>query len=105
MIYALKLLAFDKVILVQTVFQRLNMVASGKIFVANRFLGLGAVMFTWNPPFNVIDDVRGFVFINYQPRNSHPFYSLCFSTGLLMLGFMGEYYIRQRAVSSWLAKI
>ena len=63
------------------------------------------VMFTWNPLFHVIDQARGFAFINYQPRNSDLFYPLYFSLGLLMLGFIGEYYTRQRASSSWLAKI
>ena len=104
-IYALKPWAPDMVILVQTVFQRLNMVASGKMFVANSLPGSVLVMFTWNPLFHVIDQARGFAFINYQPRNSDLFYPLYFSLGLLMFGFIGEYYTRQRASSSWLAKI
>jgi ABC-type polysaccharide/polyol phosphate export permease len=80
----------------QTVFQRLNMVASGKMFVANSLPGSVLVMFTWNPLFHVIDQARGFAFINYQPRNSDLFYPLYFSLGLLMLGFIREYYTRQR---------
>jgi hypothetical protein len=44
----------------------------------------------------VIDQARGFAFINYQPRNSDLFYPLYFSLGLLMLGFIREYYTRQR---------
>ena len=55
--------------------------------------------------FHVIDQARGFAFINSQPRNSDPLYPLYFSLGLLMIGFIGEYYTRQRASSSWLAKI
>jgi len=104
-IYALKPWALDVIMLVQTVFQRLNMVASGKMFVANSLPGSVLVMFTWNPLFHVIDQARGFAFINYQPRNSDPLYPLYFSLGLLMIGFIGEYYTRQRASSSWLAKI
>lgn len=104
-IYALKPWAPDVVMLVQTVFQRLNMVASGKMFVANSLPGSVLIMFTWNPLFHVIDQARGFAFINYQPRNSDPLYPLYFSLGLLMIGFIGEYYTRQRASSSWLAKI
>ncbi|MBU12747.1 MAG: hypothetical protein CML59_08590 [Rhodobacteraceae bacterium] len=95
-IYALKPWAPDMVMLVQTVFQRLNMVASGKMFVANSLPGSVLVMFTWNPLFHVIDQARGFAFINYQPRNSDLFYPLYFSLGLLMLGFIREYYTRQR---------
>jgi len=50
-------------------------------------------------------DQSAMAFINYQPRNSDPLYPLYFSLGLLMIGFIGEYYTRQRASSSWLAKI
>ena len=55
MIYALKSWDSDVVMLVQTVFKRLNMVASGKMFVANSLPGSVLVMFTWNPLFYVID--------------------------------------------------
>ena len=72
MIYALKPWASDVVMLVQTVFKRLNMVASGKMFVANSLPGSVLVMFTWNPLFYVIDQARGFAFINYLPCNSDP---------------------------------
>ena len=77
-IYALTPWAPDMVILVQTVFQRLNMVASGKMFVANSLPGSVLVMFTWNPLFHLIDQARGFAFIDYQPRNSDLFYPLYF---------------------------
>ena len=63
-IYELKPWGPDMVILVQTVFQRLNMVASGKMFVANSLPGSVFVMFTLNPLFHVIDQARGFAFIN-----------------------------------------
>ncbi len=76
-----------------------------QVFVANSLPGSVLVMFTWNPLFHVIDQARGFAFINYQPRNSDPLYPLYFSLGLLMIGFIGEYYTRQRVSSSWLAKI
>jgi ABC-type polysaccharide/polyol phosphate export permease len=54
------------------------MVASGKMFVANSLPGSVLVMFTWNPLFHVIDQARGFAFIDYQPRNSDLFYPLYF---------------------------
>jgi hypothetical protein len=65
------------------------------MFVANSLPGSVLAMCTWNPLFHVFD----------QARNSDLFYPLYFSLGLLMLGFIGEYYTRQRASSSWLAKI
>ncbi len=73
-----KALGPDVVMLVQTVFSTLNMVASGKMFVANSLPGSVLIMFTWNPLFHVIDQARGFAFINYQPRNSDPLYPLYF---------------------------
>ena len=78
-IYELKPWGPEMVILVQIVFQRLNMVASGKMFVTNSLPGSVLVMFPWSPLFHVIDQARGFVFINYQARNSDLFYPLSFS--------------------------
>lgn len=53
-----------------TVYQRANMIASGKMFVANALPSYMLAMFDWNPLFHCIDQARGFVFVNYVPRNS-----------------------------------
>ncbi len=87
-----------------TVYQRANMIASGKMFVANTMPGFMLNMFDWNPLFHCIDQSRGYAFINYAPRNSSVDYPLYFGLIFLMLGLMGEFYTRRRVSLSWSAK-
>lgn len=87
-----------------TVYQRANMIASGKMFVANTMPGYLLAMFDWNPLFHCIDQSRGYVFINYFPRNSNIEYPLYVGIVLVVLGMMGEFYTRQYASSSWNAR-
>ncbi|MBZ8117795.1 ABC transporter permease [Roseovarius sp. LXJ103] len=87
-----------------TVYQRANMIASGKMFVANALPSYMLAMFDWNPLFHCIDQARGYVFVNYVPRNSSVEYPLYVALVLVMLGLMGEFYTRQRASSSWDAR-
>ena len=87
-----------------TVYQRASMIASGKMFVANTLPGFMIAMFDWHPLFHTIDQTRGFVFINYYPRNSMWEYPLYLSLGLIMLGMMAEFYTRQYASVSWSAR-
>ncbi|MBR9841543.1 MAG: ABC transporter permease [Rhodobacteraceae bacterium] len=87
-----------------TVYQRANMIASGKMFVANTMPGFMIAMFDWNPLFHCIDQSRGYVFLNYAPRNSSIEYPLWFGIILLMLGLMGEFYTRRHASLSWNAR-
>jgi ABC-type polysaccharide/polyol phosphate export permease len=62
------------------------------------------VMFTWNPLFHIIDQARGFVFINYNPHHSNWLYPLLVSLGLMMIGFMGEAFTRKHVSISWGAR-
>lgn len=87
-----------------TIYRRVNMFASGKLFVANSLPGFMLVMFDWNPLFHVIDQARGFIFINYFPRNSSYEYALVVGCILLIIGLLGEFYTRQHASSSWNAR-
>lgn len=87
-----------------TVYQRANMIASGKMFVANTLPAFMLSMFDWNPLFHCIDQTRGFMFLNYVPRNSDPWYPLLVGLVLFMLGFMGEFYTRRNVSLSWSAK-
>ncbi|WP_372886463.1 ABC transporter permease, partial [Shimia sp.] len=87
-----------------TVYQRANMIASGKMFVANTLPTFMLNMFDWNPLFHSIDQSRGFAFINYAPRNTSIEYPLLFGVVFLMLGLMGEFYTRRRASLSWSAR-
>ena len=87
-----------------TVYQRANMIASGKMFVANALPPYMLAMFDWNPLFHLIDQSRGFVFVNYVPRNSNLEYPITVGIILLMLGLMGEFYTRRHASVSWGAR-
>lgn len=85
-------------------YRRVNMFASGKMFVANTLPAAMLVMFDWNPLFHIIDQCRGFVFNNYFPRNSSIEYPIYVGLGLFMIGLMLEFYTRQYASSSWSAR-
>lgn len=87
-----------------TVYQRANMIASGKMFVANTLPSFMLAMFDWNPLFHCIDQARGFMFINYNPRYSTWEYAFWVGVVLVMLGLMGEFYTRKHASLSWNAR-
>lgn len=86
------------------VYQRANMIASGKMFVANTLPSFMLAMFDWNPLFHAIDQARGYAFINYNPRYSSWEYPLWVGLVLLMIGLMGEFYTRKHASISWNAR-
>jgi ABC-type polysaccharide/polyol phosphate export permease len=87
-----------------TIFARANMIASGKMFVANALPPAMLAMFDWNPLFHCIDQMRGAVFINYNPHNSSIEYPIYASLALVMIGLMGEFYTRKHASASWNAR-
>lgn len=86
------------------IYMRANMIASGKMFLANSMPTHILVMFTWNPLFHTIDQGRGFIFLNYNPHYSSISYPIYVSIACLMLGLIGEFYTRQHASISWSAK-
>jgi ABC-type polysaccharide/polyol phosphate export permease len=86
------------------VYKRANMIASGKMFVANSLPSFMVALFDWNPLFHTIDQARGFAFINYVPRNTNWEYVVYLSLTLLMIGLMGEFYTRRHASASWSAR-
>jgi len=87
-----------------TVYQRANMIASGKMFLANTLPSFMLAMFDWNPLFHIIDQCRGFSFINYNPRYSNWEYAFWVGVVLLMIGLMGEFYTRKHESLSWNAR-
>ncbi|HCQ65211.1 MAG TPA: ABC transporter permease [Rhodobacteraceae bacterium] len=87
-----------------TIYARANMIASGKMFLANSMPYYLLPMFAWNPLFHIIDQARGFVFINYNPHYSNWLYPLLVSLGLMMIGFMGEAFTRKHVSLSWGAR-
>jgi len=90
--------------LLTTFISRMNMVASGKFFLANALPGTMLPYFLWNPLFHAIDQARGYAFINYNPMHTWVYYPLVFSLCVLLLGMLGEFYTRNRASISWSAR-
>jgi len=87
--------------LVSTIYQRANMIASGKMFVVNALPAHMIAYFTWNPLFHTIDQARGFTFLNYNPHFTSILYPVYLSLALLMIGLMGEFFTRKHASLSW----
>lgn len=83
------------------IIRRVNMIASGKMFVANMMPTFMLNMFDWNPLFHIIDQNRGFVFINYTPHNSNLAYPFYFTLTMLMIGLMAEFVTRNAISLSW----
>jgi ABC-type polysaccharide/polyol phosphate export permease len=90
--------------LLSLVYQRANMVASGKMFVANSLPPFMLSMFDWNPLFHIIDQTRGFAFVNYTPHNSSFFYPIYMTLAFLLIGLMIEFVTRKYASASWSAR-
>ncbi|HBG97758.1 MAG TPA: ABC transporter permease [Rhodobacteraceae bacterium] len=83
--------------MIQMIYQRANMITSGKMFVASMMPAYLLPMFAWNPLFHTIDQARGTAFVNYNPHNSSPDYPLLISLALLFVGLMVEYGARRNA--------
>ncbi|MEX0304861.1 MAG: ABC transporter permease [Leisingera sp.] len=86
------------------IYQRANMIASGKMFLANTLPSFMLAMFDWNPLFHCIDQARGFAFINYNPHFSSWQYAAWVSLVLIVIGLMGEFYTRRHVSISWSAR-
>ncbi|MFD1342660.1 ABC transporter permease [Litorisediminicola beolgyonensis] len=90
--------------IVSTIYQRANMIASGKMFLANTLPPMMLNLFDWNPLFHAIDQARGYAFVNYFPRNSDWEYALWVGITLMMVGLMGEFVTRRNVSASWTAR-
>ena len=89
--------------ILNTVYSRANMIASGKMFLANAMPTSKLAWFWWNPLFHVIDQTRGFVFLNYHPHYSSISYPIVVSFVLITLGLMGDTFTSRHASLSWTA--
>ncbi|WP_432655519.1 ABC transporter permease [Pseudooceanicola sp. 200-1SW] len=85
-------------------YTRANMIASGKMFVANQITPSMRNLFDWNPLYHSIDQARGHTFINYNPHFSSLEYALSVAVALFCLGMIGEFYTRRHASLSWNAR-
>ena len=89
---------------ISNIYTRANMIASGKMFLANNLTATLLPFFSWNPLFHIIDQTRGYAFINYNPHNSSLMYPIYVSLVLVMLGLLGEFFTRKRVSLSWAAR-
>ncbi len=90
--------------ILNTVYSRANMVASGKMFVANAMPTTKLAWFWWNPLFHVIDQGRGFIFLNYHPHYSSILYPVMVAGALIVLGLMGDTFTNKYVSISWSAR-
>lgn len=82
-------------------YSRINMFASGKMFVANSLATGMAAMFWWNPLFHIIDQGRGYTFINYVPHKTNLWYPLAFTAVVFALGCIAVAYTNRHQSLSW----
>lgn len=100
---ALKPWSPDGATVAASIWGRVNMIASGKMFVANAMPGYLLKFFDWNPLFHAIDQMRGFLFLNYSPHFSSWPYALWVAAALIVLGLLAESRTRRHASASWRA--
>ena len=86
------------------IYIRLNIFASGKMFVVNKMPPNIRSWFEWNPLFHIIDQGRGFVFLDYHPRYTSIRYAVIVTIVAVVIGLMGEFYTRKFASVSWSAR-
>lgn len=89
--------------LLMQLYRRANMIASGKMFLANTLPASMIAIFDWNPLFHIIDQSRGFVFLHYNPFQTSLMYPVYLSLVILMVGLMAEFFTRQHVSMSWSA--
>ena len=87
--------------IVTKLFMRINMVASGKMLLANNTSPKMRNLFDWNPLFHTIDQGRGYMFLNYAPRYTSYEYALKVALVCVMIGLMMEFFTRQHISASW----
>lgn len=91
----------DAVSIITTIIMRVNVIASGKMVLANNAPPSLRAMFDWNPLFHIIDQGRGFIFLNYSPHFTSIAYAVYFTLSLIVIGLMAEFFTRQFASASW----
>lgn len=91
----------DAVDIASTIYQRINLIASGKMFLANTMPSFLLAWFDWNPLFHIIDQGRGAIFLNYNPHYSSLAYPVQVTLACAMIGLMGAHFTRRYASLSW----
>jgi len=89
------------VMMVKQIYQRANMIFSGKMFLANTLPSSMLPFFIWNPLFHTIDQARGGAFVNYTPHHTSMIYPIQISLVFICVGLMLEHYARNSVSESW----
>jgi len=85
------------------IYIRVNMFASGKMFVANTLPAHMVAMFSWNPLYHIIDHGRGYLFVNYNPLKSNLTYPIIVSLVITAIGIMLVAKTARHVSLSWAA--
>jgi ABC-type polysaccharide/polyol phosphate export permease len=91
----------EAISIIRTIYTRANMIASGKMVLANNLPSERRAIFDWNPLFHTIDQARGYIFLNYTPRFTSIDYAVTVGLVCIMIGLMAEFFTRQHASASW----
>ncbi|MCU0826803.1 MAG: ABC transporter permease [Tabrizicola sp.] len=91
----------DVVGIIRRIYTRANMIASGKMILANNTPASTRNLFDWNPLFHTIDQARGYIFLNYAPRYTSFDYAVIVALTCIMIGLMAEFFNRQHVSASW----
>lgn len=87
---------FPKIVgVISMVFQRANMIFSGKMLAAKNLTPQLLPFFVWNPLFHLVDQARNAAFLNYNSEVTNLQYPIYFSIIILLLGLMIENYARK----------
>jgi ABC-type polysaccharide/polyol phosphate export permease len=89
--------------IISQLYRRLNMIASGKMFLANSLPASMMPFFEWNPLFHIIDQGRGYIFLHYNPFQTSLMYPIYVSVVIMVIGLMAEFFTRQHVSVSWSA--
>lgn len=91
----------DLATILTSIFMRANVIASGKMILANNMSPTLRSWFEWNPLFHVIDQGRGEIFLNYTPHFTTISYPVYFSLAFIVIGLMAEFFTGKHASASW----
>lgn len=81
--------------IVSQAYSRVNLLASGQMFVANTLPAFVLPWFTWNPLFHIIDQARGAAFLNYRSWLTTLDFPMAFCAVALGLGIIAEWWARR----------
>ncbi|MXU64694.1 ABC transporter permease [Oceanomicrobium pacificus] len=101
---AFKPLAPRAVSMISMIYRRANMITSGKLVPANLMGAKMVAWFDWNPLFHTIDQARGAAFVNYFPHYSNLTYPAVFTATVVVLGLLGDFWLRRNVSASWGAR-